>query len=223
MVIEDGGKSRKLTETEKGKVVDEMYEASGIDKEVLEKNIEYKKYLDYLKSGEIKRVFSNVLSIEEEAILKFYTTNPGYKNFNKALRGEIPITDFFRAQENLMNQALDKLPNYKTNDLLFRIENLTESQINTIYKKNEVITNKHFTSSSYDIDAIAEAMRERPYTIMVLIKDSKTGKKIEALSTLKKEKEIIFKSNTEFIVERVSIGTNPDTLEPIKTVILKEK
>ena len=59
--------------------------------------------------------------------------------------------------------------------------------------------------------------------IMVLIKNSKTGKKIEALSTLKKEKEIIFKSNTEFIVEKVSIGTNPDTLEPIKTVILKEK
>ncbi|WP_299883580.1 ADP-ribosyltransferase [uncultured Lacinutrix sp.] len=175
-----------------------------------------------MKNGNIERVFKNILTVEEEAVLKFYTTKEGYKNFNKALRGEINITDFFKAQKKLMNSALDKLPNYKSKGVLYRIENLTEDQINNIYKKGEVIKNKHFTSSTYDIDSIAEAMRNRPYTVMILIKDSKSGKLIENLSTLKIEKEVLFRSDIEFIVEKISIGTNPETLGAIKTIILKQ-
>lgn len=132
------------------------------------------------------------------------------------------MTDELLAQEQLMNQALDKLPIYKSDEMLYRIEDLTERQISDYYKVGEEITNKHFTSSTYDIDAIAGAMRERSYTIMVHI-IGKTGKKIEDISTLGKEKEILFKSNTTFLVEKISRTTNPDTLEPILTVKLIEK
>ncbi|KMQ67980.1 ADP-ribosyltransferase [Chryseobacterium sp. FH2] len=154
--------------------------------------------------------------------MRFYTTNAGYKNFNKALRGEIAMTEEFKMQKELMNKALDKLPKYHSESLLYRIENLTTKQIDEYYKIGKTIENKHFTSSTYDMDAIAKAMRERPYTVLVQIK-GKNGRLIEELSTLSPEKEILFKSNCKFYVEKISKTTNPDTLGPILTIKLSEK
>jgi hypothetical protein len=189
----------------------------------LKKNKDFLKYFDELNSGLVSRVFPKLLSVGEEAVLRFYTTNLGYKNFNKALRGEIPMSDFYLAQEKLMNQALDKLPKYdSTSSLLYRIENLSDNQIKLIYKKGEIITNKHFTSATYDPEAIAEAMRYRKYTVLVRI-EGKNGKLIENLSTFNKEKEVIFMSKTRFEVVDIRLSTSPeDYLTPIKTIILKE-
>ena len=180
--------------------------------------------MDDLKYGRITRVYPNLLTLEEEAVLRYYTTNTGYKNFNKTLRRETEMTDEFLAQEQLMNLALDKLPNYKTDALLYRIENLTDAQIKEYYKVGEEITNKHFTSTSYDIFSIGEAMRKRDFTILIRI-ETKTGKLIEPVSTFKDEGEVLFKSNTIFYVDRFTESINP--LDPfdskIKTVIIKEK
>ncbi|WP_260262901.1 ADP-ribosyltransferase [Elizabethkingia occulta] len=177
-----------------------------------------------LSNGKVKRAFGNLLNYEEEAVLRFYTTNRGYKNFNKALRGEIKMTGFYSTQEKLMNEALEKLPVYESESLLYRIENLTDVQINEYYKVGKEITNKHFTSSSYDLFSIGEAMRKRKFTVLIRI-ESKNGKLIEAISTLKDEAEVIFKSNTTFYVDKFTENINP--LDPfgskIKTIIIKEK
>ncbi len=175
---------------------------------ILKSNTSFKSYLDGLVANPSTRKFTNTLLVEEEAVLKFYTTNSGYKDFNKALRGEIPMTDFYIAQKNLMDQALKKLPNSsynQANDLLYRIENLTNDKINTLYKEGTIITNKGFTSSTYSRSAIKEAMEERVHTVLIRIK-GKNAKAIEDLSTLKSEKELIFQSNTRFKVDKVHSG-----------------
>ena len=133
------------------------------------------------------------------------------------------MTDEFLAQEQLMNQALDKLPNYKTDALLYRIENLSDAQIEEYYKVGKEVTNKHFTSSTYSEKAIERAIEFRSANLLIRI-ESKSGKLIENLSTLKKEKEILFKSNTEFYVKEIGFEPNPyEPWIPIKRIILIEK
>ncbi|KAA0127546.1 ADP-ribosyltransferase [Chryseobacterium sp. SN22] len=163
------------------------------------------------------------LSLEEEAILRFYTTNAGYKNFNKALRGEIEMTEEFKIQKELMNKALDKLPKYQSNELLYRIETLSEEQITKIYKVGNIIENKQFTSTTYSETAIERGIEHRGATLLLRI-EGKNGRLIEDLSTLKIEREVLFKSNTKFIVKEVGFAPNPyEPWVPIKRVILVEK
>jgi hypothetical protein len=213
----DGVKRAKYSE-----LFSELYKIVSVDSKILLKNKEFLKHFDDLKYSRITRVYPNILSLEEEAVLRFYTTNTGYKNLNKALRGEIKMTDKYLAQEQLMNQALDKLPNYKTDTLLYRIKNLTPDQIEKYYVKGNTITNKHFTSSTYDMNAIGKAMERRPHTVLIRI-ESKNGKLIENISTFEKEKEILFKSNIEFYVDDIRMSTSPENfVTTIKTVILKE-
>lgn len=187
---------------------------------VLGENPAFQKILVELSST---RYMAKYLSLEEEAVLRFYTTNPGYKKFNQALRGEIPMNTEFKIQKELMNKGLDKLPKYQSESLLYRIENLTPQQIDEYYKIGKTIENKHFTSSTYDMDAIGVAMRNRAYTVLIRIK-GKNGKVIEDLSTLKSEKEVLFKSNTKFEVKDIRESTSPeDFISKIKTIELIEK
>ena len=187
---------------------------------VLGENPAFQKILVELSTT---RYMAKYLSLEEEAVLRFYTTNPGYKKFNQALRGEIPMTTEFKIQKELMNKGLDKLPKYQSESLLYRIENLTPQQIDEYYKIGKTIENKHFTSSTYDMDAIGIAMRNRAYTVLIRIK-GKNGKVIEDLSTLKSEKEVLFKSNTKFEVKDIRESTSPeDFISKIKTIELIEK
>lgn len=188
--------------------------------EVLSKNPAFQKIYIELSGT---RYMAKYISLEEEVILRFYTTNSGYRNFNQALRGEIALTEEFKIQKELMNKALNKLPKYKTEDFLYRIENLTNKQIDEYYKVGKTIENKHFTSSSYSEEAIIEAMRNREYTVLIKIK-GKNGRLIEELSTLKIEREILFKSNTKFQVKEVGYDYNPlEPWKPIKRIILIEK
>lgn len=188
--------------------------------EVLSKNPAFQKIYIELSGT---RYMAKYISLEEEAILRFYTTNNGYRNFNQALRGEIALTEEFKIQKELMNKALNKLPKYKAEDFLYRIENLTPNQIDEYYKVGKTIENKHFTSSSYSEEAIIEAMRNREYTVLIKIK-GKNGRLIEELSTLKKEQEVLFKSNTKFKVKEVGYDYNPlEPWKPIRRIILIEK
>lgn len=193
---------------------------------ILKENKNFKVILDELKSGKVARAFEKLLSLEEEAVLRYYTTNSGYKNFNKALRGEIEMTEMFMAQEQLMNQALEKLPisSFNTPEkLLYRIENLTDKQIESIYKVGETFLRKDFTSATYSAESIATAIENRPYTVLIRI-EGKSGKLIEDLSTLKQEHEILFKSRTEFLVKSIGLSDNPAEFgDAIKTIILIEK
>jgi ADP-ribosyltransferase exoenzyme len=204
---------------------EELLQGAGNWLTTLKKNASFTTYLEGLTNGSITRKFATILNIEEEAVLKFYTTNPGYKDFNRALRGEIPMTDFYTAQKNLMEQALAKMPTSSFNNsqnLLYRIENLTEAQIASIYVEGGTINTKAFTSATHSEDAIIDAIRNRPHNVLIRI-EGKNGKLIEDLSTLPAEKELLFKTGTNFKVDKVGFSPNPDGyMTPIKTIWLKE-
>jgi hypothetical protein len=71
--------------------------------------------------------------------------------------------------------------------------------------------------------AIIDAMRNRPYTVMIRI-EGKNGKLIEELSTLPSEKEILFNTQTKLKVIKVDKSANPadDYQSFIKTIWLEE-
>ncbi|WP_294217138.1 ADP-ribosyltransferase [uncultured Chryseobacterium sp.] len=187
---------------------------------VLGENPAFQKILVELSST---RYMAKYLSLEEEAVLRFYTTNVGYKNFNKALRGEIAMTEEFKMQKELMNKALNKLPKYQSDELLYRIETLSEEQITKIYKVGSTIENKQFTSATYSEAAVERGIEFRGANLLIRIQ-GKNGKLIEDLSTLKIEKEVLFKSNTKFLVKEIGFAPNPfEPWVPIKRVILVEK
>lgn len=187
---------------------------------VLGENPAFQKILVELSNT---RYMAKYLSLEEEAVLRFYTTNVGYKNFNKALRGEIAMTEEFKMQKELMNKALNKLPKYQSNELLYRIETLSEEQITKIYKVGSTIENKQFTSATYSEAAVERGIEFRGANLLIRIQ-GKNGKLIEDLSTLKIEKEVLFKSNTKFLVKEIGFAPNPfEPWVPIKRIILVEK
>ncbi len=124
-----------------------------------------------------------------------------------------------------MEQALSKLPNstYNSpNTLLYRIEDLTDTQIASLYQQGSVINTGSFISTTYSETAIIEAIRNRAYTVLIRI-EGKKGKLIERLSTLPSEKEVLFNVGTRFQVDRVGFSPNPDDyMRPLKTIWLKE-
>ena len=161
--------------------------------------------------------------MEEEAILRFYTTESGYKNLNIALNGNARVTEDIIAQKSLMNQALSKLPNYKSDDLLYRIEDLSDKEISKIYKEGQDVVKQVFTSSTYSFKALRDAVLVRRYRVIIRI-DGKNGKLIEGLSTLKPEKEVLFKSGTVFTVKKVSWTQDPlDWMKLVREITLIEK
>ena len=174
------------------------------------KNTDFKAVYDDFISGATKRKFADRLNIEEEAILRFYTTEKGYKDFNKALRGEIPMTDFYKSQEKLMNDALEKLPNHNNQTLLWRgLKNTNLDDIKKIYKEGDVIIEKNFVSTTYNIDDFIKSSRIRNFDYIIKI-EGKNGKLIETISALPEEAEVLFKSNTSFKVEKTGFDLHPD-------------
>lgn len=83
--------------------------------------------------------------------------------------------------------------------------------------------NKQFTSATYSEVAVERGIEFRDANLLIRIQ-GKNGKLIEYLSTLKVEKEVLFKSNTKFIVKEIGFAPNPfEPWKPIKRVILVEK
>ncbi len=194
------------------------------DLNILLQNSGFKHFYDELLRNPL---IGSRLSTEEAAVLQFYTTPSGYENFNKALRGGegVAMTDAFRAQERLMNQALAKLPNssFNNNELL-RIEDITAAQLNRTYQVGNPVNLNFFRSASYSSSATAKALGARNFSTPVLLRiQGRSGKDIESISTLPGEKEILFSSNTRFRVTRIDESLDPrDGMGTIKTVWLEE-
>lgn len=186
----------------------------------------------YLKAiNPTPRIHSN-MSLIEEASIRFYTTNPGYKDLNRALRGDIPMSPYFQEQADILSKAVTKLPVSTHNapgTNLWRIEDLTDGQFASEYVEGTVVTKDAFFSSTYSENAIVEASRQRIHNTLIRI-EGKNGKLIEDVSTLPAEKEILFNKGTKFEVTNVGFSAHPDyeyfppdLYPPIRTVWLKEK
>ena len=183
-------------------------------------NEDYRKIYNDFVTGKVARKFTKELSLEEEAVLRFYTTKEGYKNFNRALRGEIPMTDFYISQKNLMNQALNKLPKY--NKPVYRGLGKEGSKYFSSLKKGDKITEKSFLSSSLDED-VAELFMNRNNGNTILIIEHKSDVSIANISQSGFEGEILLKSDRTFIIENKTFKPRFDESDPlIQEIYLKE-
>ncbi len=198
---------------------------NGVEK-ALRIDIDFIDIMDDYRAGRVSQRFPDDLNVAEEAVLRFYTTPKGFTGLNQALRGEIPMTDKFRTQQRLMDNGLEKLPNYGNQGVLWRgLKNVNLEVVQATYVKGTTVTERAFISTAYDLDDFIASSRQRDFEYIFKI-EGNNGKLIEPLSTFPEEAEVLFKSNTRFEVLEAKFDIHPDTGFGVKsawTVTLKEK
>ncbi|UOQ65806.1 type VI secretion system tube protein TssD [Hymenobacter volaticus] len=190
------------------------------DIEILFSNGSLVEIRNNILSGLYSREHSNLISVEEQAVVAYYTTGEGYRNFNQALRGEMPMTDFFRAQERVLNGALEKLPKYQS--WVVRGTGESETKRFAAAAVGDVIEYDNFVSSSLE-EFIADDFMYRKNGEYVLRIKSKNGVRITEMSMAKSEDEVLFLSKRKFKVTSKSYRprfTEDDPL--IKEINLEE-
>ncbi len=185
-----------------------------IDYDELSKNEFFFNTVLGLKSGKISRRDLNI-SVEEEAIIRFYTTAEGHNSLNAALRGEVEMTSFMKAQLNLLNQALDKLPNYSGN--LYRGIGKGEAEKLLKLKKGDIYHRKDFTSSSIDEEEALNFSLKENSGVFLYISNSKSGVNISHISEAYWEGEVLFKNDTKYTIGY--IGKRPRFVESDPIII----
>lgn len=194
---------------------------------ILSENSKLEAYIKALRADPSLRKLSQYLTAEEEAVIKFYTTNEGYYKFNQALRGEIPMTEFFTKYEAALNQALSKLPDYAEQALLWRgLKAMDLDKVKELYKVGQVVTENGFVSCAHNVYDFINSSRARNFNVIIKIK-GKSGKLIQEASTFPAEAEVLIKSKTKFEVIEAKMEFHPDRQYVenngiIFTIILKE-
>ena len=194
------------------------------------KNTDFKAVYDDFISGATKRKFANKLSIEEEAVFKFYT-NKSYYKFNQALISGNKTDDIIEI-EKLLNHALDKVPS--SQGTYYRGIGKDEIEMLEKLKVGDEVTYKNFLSTSSEKEKAIDfyysnLKRTEKGALLDII--SNNGKKIDKYSDMT-EWEILHNSNTKF--ELINIDYNYiiniedvafEGAKPIKTIkyVLKEK
>jgi hypothetical protein len=193
------------------------------EEEDLEKLFENPDLLDLrnkISVGLLPRRHDGIISVEEQAVIAYYTTAAGYRQFNLALRGQAPMTEFFRAQERILNGALEKLPKFQGSTIRGTGESETQRFANA--KDGDVIEYENFVSSSTE-EIIADDFMQRKKGEYVLRITSKNGVQITDMSMAQAEEEILFQSKKKFQVTGKSFRprfTEDDPL--IREVYLEE-
>jgi hypothetical protein len=140
------------------------------------------------------------LSKEEKASINGYTDGE-YFSLNSYLRGlNVSATrkDYFDNYRNLLNNALDEIPN-KFVGAVFggtTLDSKALKEYKDALKTGDPITHDYFTSASKDPGASFGGNTK-------FIIHSKTGRLIESISEFSHEKEVLFKAGTKFKVKKV--------------------
>lgn len=171
------------------------------DYKILNKAVPFKKNLEYL-DDKIKNSYP--IDLEKINAVNLYSGH-SYFEINKFNRNrpvdfnpEQGITKkYYEALTRTINKALDEIPDKFIGDV-WRGARLDKDQL-SFYKKavesGKSITEKGFTSTSYD--------KSQAFTDTTSFKiKSKTGTKIENLSLMEHEKEVLFKAGQQFKVTK---------------------
>lgn len=165
-------------------------------------------------SGRVSKEFTKVTeiinSMSNVELASIYDyTDDGYKFLNTNLRFSLhEILEGQKTQSlnasvhilvDTMNEALDKLPNFKGTTFRGVSLNAEEALIaDTKYIKGSIINEETFISTSIRPEIANEFdLRYR------FVYESRTGTNIKPLSAVPKEDEIMFKANTQFLVKDV--------------------
>lgn len=136
------------------------------------------------------------LSIYEKAII-FKYSDDGYESLNEKLRESKDIPEL----GILLNECLDKLPNYY--GYVYRGCELTKSELDLYilkYNNKETISEYSFLSTSKRRSIAYEYCRGK-YNVMFEIL-CKHGKEIESIAKHSIEREVLLKNNSTFEVIR---------------------
>ncbi|WP_177764709.1 ADP-ribosyltransferase [Flavobacterium sp. I3-2] len=187
---------------------------SEIDIVKLLKNDDFKKIYNDLKNGVTPRRFLNELTLEQEAVFKFYT-NTSYYKFNQALIANSKADDILEI-EKLLNQALDKIPS--SPGTYYRGIGKDEIAKLAKLKIGEDVSYNNFISTSSEREKALEFyfnnLDKTGEGAMIEI-ISKNGKKIDKFSDAT-EWEILFKSKSKFKLK----GVDPNFIENLDDVAI---
>ena len=196
-ITDVNGKTGKLIvgKDAQGKIVLEIA-GEAIDIKTLLTNKEYKKIFDDFVNGKVARKSTKELSLEEEAVFKFYT-NKSYYSFNQALLSGNRTADIIEI-EKLLNKALDKIPS--SSGTYYRGIGKKEIEMLSKYKIGDEITYKNFLSTSSEKEKAIEFYYSNINKtglggLVEVI--SKNGKRIDKFSDIT-EWEVLHKSKTMF-------------------------
>lgn len=190
---------------------------------VLKKNNRYKDSIEYIKL--IKRPLGRWLALEQEAAINLYTTGY-YILLNKALRKleGIRLTTEFKAMQKVLDDALNKLPNFRQEGFLLRSTYFTEQEISKLFKVGKDFVDKGYFSTTYSEAALLRWMKLNPKDNTLIKVYGKNGKLIQKSSASEHEAEVLFKSVTKFVVESIKKTDHPlDRRKLITEITLKEK
>lgn len=130
---------------------------------------------------------------EGQAVTLFAYTDNLHVSLNKELRANTADKKLLAVRDEL-NAALDKMPKY--DGIVYREVDLNEKLVNDIVKK-ATYKDKTFTSTS--------ELEERSFAgnVKFVIK-SKTGRSIHQLSSYNHELEVLFKTDVEFKIRKIT-------------------
>lgn len=143
----------------------------------------------------LEQIYAYNLTIPEAVAIREYTGG-GFMELNQILNDN-STDETLLAVADILRTALAKLPSF--DGKVIRRTRLPP-HILAQHQINNVITYPAFTSSTYD-----KTDRFAGYPHRLIIK-SKTGKKIDWLSSNFGELEVLFTSPTKFYVERITKG-----------------
>jgi hypothetical protein len=183
-------------------------------------------FINCIKLVNKNRYFQKWMAIESEAMIKLHTANT-YRVLNNALReiNSIKLDKELKAMQRILDEALEKLPISKYNkQLLQRSAFFTEEEISKLFKVGKDFVEKGFMSTTHSQEALERWLISNPSHNVIFKVIGKNGKLIEEASMLPFEHEVLFKSETRFVVESVKPVTHPiDRSKEVIEIILKEK
>jgi Fibronectin type III domain len=193
------------------------------------KNTDFKKIYDDLINGITPRRFATEISIEEEAIYKFYT-NESYYKFNQTLIAQNYSEDIIEL-ENLLNSTLNKV--IPSPGIYYRGIGKQEIDMLKTFNIGDEITYKNFVSTSKDQIVTSKFIRKNIIKTgegALIIIDSKNAKSIIKFSDAVNEVEFLHKSKSKFILDEIllnkvlnSYEVTVDLTTPIYGTIYKLK
>lgn len=141
------------------------------------------------------RKYADKLTLEEEAVINFYTRES--EKLNKALRGELPLDDFTKSYSELLSRALNKLDN-PFNGITYGYYNMPEDYIKARFGRGDYYEPDYFMSSSKSIDEARKVGANA--NVEITFVDGYSGQMIEDISSLPSELEVLFDKESVFQV-----------------------
>lgn len=150
------------------------------------------------------------LTINEASTIYMYTHHQIYNDINYSLRNLDKQDGDVSEYVNMLNDALDKLPSHN-NEIVYRDirnpEGGFEKCLNFYNLKiGEEITFKEFLSCHTDDVRISD--KENDFQFVIITKEKSNAKDIQEITFINLEKEVLFKTQSTFIIEKVSREEN---------------